>query len=137
MERLFVDTSAWYAFFNAKDRDHEAVAALLEAWEGRLVTSEYVFDEVVTLVRYRVGHAPAADLGRVLREGEACLLVTVEPEDIQGAWEHFLSNSREKLSFTDCTSFAVMRRLKIAAAAALDEDFRAEGFTVLPEKGRK
>ena len=132
MDRLFVDTSAWYAFFNAKDPDHKSVAALLEAWEPRLVTSEYIFDELVTLVRYRAGHALAAKVGQELREGKACMLVTVEPKDIQDAWEHFVAKESEKLSFTDCTSFAVMRRLKLTTAAALDEDFRKEGFITFP-----
>jgi predicted nucleic acid-binding protein len=136
MERLFVDTSAWYAYFNAKDPDHKSVTALLEAWEPRLVTTEYVFDELVTLVRYRAGHGLAAKVGQELRGGEACLLVTVEPKDIQAAWEHFVAKKSEKLSFTDCTSFAVMRRLKLTTAAALDADFGHAGFTVLPKVKR-
>ena len=44
MDRLFVDTGAWYAFFDARDPDHTAVAEALHAWEGRLVTTDYVFD---------------------------------------------------------------------------------------------
>ena len=132
MNRLFVDTSAWYAFFNARDSAHRAVSTLLKEWAGRLATSDYVFDEVVTLVRHRADHALAVRVGEALREGGACLLVTVEPRDIQDAWEHFLARGHLKLSFTDCTSFAVMRRLKLTTAAALDDDFSRAGFTALP-----
>ena len=39
MQRLFVDTSAWFAFANSGDPDHETVAGLLAAFKGRLVTS--------------------------------------------------------------------------------------------------
>ncbi len=39
MERFFVDTSAWFAYFNQDDPDHEAVAVVLEEGEGRLVTT--------------------------------------------------------------------------------------------------
>lgn len=35
-------------------------------------------------------------------------------------------------SFTDCTSFVVMRREKIERAVALDVHFSQEGFSVLP-----
>jgi predicted nucleic acid-binding protein len=34
--------------------------------------------------------------------------------------------------FTDCTSFVLMRRLTIARAVALDDDFRREGFVSVP-----
>jgi len=134
MERLFVDTSAWYAFANAKAPRHREIVSALTSWEGRLVTTEFVFDELVTLVRYRVGHAQAAAVGYVLRDGKTCLLVAVEPQDFENAWERFAGQADRRLSFTDCTSFAVMRRLKLTAAAALDEDFKAAGFTVLPAK---
>jgi len=132
MERLFVDTSAWYAFANADDRRHEDVAAALKSWAGRLVTTDFVFDELVTLLRYRAGHSQAVAVGSALVDGKSCLLVSVEPNDFQAAWQQFSNQYDQRLSFTDCTSFAVMRRLKLETAAALDDDFAAAGFTVVP-----
>ena len=35
-------------------------------------------------------------------------------------------------SFTDCTSFVLMRRLTIARAVALADDFRREGCVSVP-----
>jgi predicted nucleic acid-binding protein len=35
-------------------------------------------------------------------------------------------------SYTDCTSFVLMRRLRIQQAIALDADFQREGFLLLP-----
>ena len=35
-------------------------------------------------------------------------------------------------SFTDCTSFVLMRRLAIEEVATLDADFTREGFRVCP-----
>jgi predicted nucleic acid-binding protein len=134
MERLFVDTSAWYSFANSKAPKHQEVVDALTSWDGRLVTTEYVFDELVTLIRYRVGHAQAVAVGDTLRDGKTCLLVSVEPQDFERAWEQFAGQADQRLSFTDCTSFAVMRRLKLNTAAALDEDFAVAGFTVLPRK---
>lgn len=59
MKRALVDTSSWYAFLRADDPDHPAVRGSLERWKGRLVTTNFIFDELVTLVR-----APTA--GRLL-----------------------------------------------------------------------
>ena len=56
MDSVFVDTSAWYAFINRRDPSHAKVKAVMQAWEGRIVFTDYVFDEILTLVRSRAGH---------------------------------------------------------------------------------
>lgn len=132
MQRLFVDTSAWFAFTNRADPDHKAVAALLDAFKGRVVTSNFVFDETVTLCLYRLGHAAAERVGRVLRDSSQVDLVRVAPEDETLAWALFQERRDKQYSFTDCTSFALMRRLQLRTAAALDDDFAGEGFEQLP-----
>ena len=57
MKRAFVDTGAWHALVDADDPDHDRVVAAFRVYEGRLVTSNYVFDETVTLMRYKLGLA--------------------------------------------------------------------------------
>ena len=132
MERLFVDTSAWFAYANRKDRDHATVSAAVTGFDGRLVTSNFVFDETLSLCLYRLGHAVAERVGAVLLDPDSVDLIRVTPEDEQMAWTLFRNRPDQRYSFTDCTSFALMRRLGIDAALALDEDFRAEGFRVMP-----
>jgi predicted nucleic acid-binding protein len=130
--RLLVDTSAWYALADAQERDHEAVRAVLAAHRGRLVTSDYVFDETITLVRKRRGWEKAHRLGAELRTGRAAVLVHVTPADLDAAWSLFERRPDQRLSLTDCTSFVLMERLKLAAAVTLDQDFRALGLATLP-----
>ncbi|MBI5441219.1 MAG: PIN domain-containing protein [Deltaproteobacteria bacterium] len=134
MDRLFVDTSAWYAFLNRHDPNHSAVADVLAEWEGRLLLTDYVFDELVTLIRARVGHELAVRAGSALRSGDLALLVAVEPKDIENAWQRFCRDSDKAYSFTDCCSFAVMTRLRLSQAAACDAHFRQAGFHSLPPR---
>ena len=134
MERLFVDTSAWFALVNAKDPMHDAVEALLRAFDGRLTTSNYVVDETVTLCRYRLGHAAAVRVGQTLFDDELLDLMRVSPEDERRAWELFVRRRDQSYSFTDCTSFTLLRRLGLKSVAAIDDDFRAEGFSVSPTR---
>ena len=133
MLRLFVDTSAWFAFANRDDPDHKSVAALLGKPRGRLITSNFIFDETVTLCLYRLGHSVAEKVGRVLLDSARADLLRIKPEDENAAWELFCKRSDQTYSFTDCTSFVIMRRLGITTAAALDDDFSSEGFESLPE----
>ena len=132
MSGLFVDTSAWYALLDRRDPEHEPVAAAVRAHRGRLVASDYILDEAVTLVRYRLGWPLAHRLGAGLRSGDLARLVRVLPTDLDAAWLLFTERQDQRLSFTDCTSFALMTRLKLATAIALDQDFRAMGWMVLP-----
>jgi predicted nucleic acid-binding protein len=132
MDRIFVDTGAWYAYFNMSDPDHDAVTHLLGEWKGRLLTTEYIFDEVVTLVRIRIGHAQACRVGEALRGGAVARLVDVTSADIESAWTRFIRNTDKTYSFTDCTSFVIMDRLGLKIAAAVDADFSRAGYTAIP-----
>ncbi len=132
MERLFVDTSAWFAFVNGSDPDHEPVRRVLNDHEGRLVTSNFVFDETVTLCRYRLGHELAARIGAALADPAATDLVRLTAEDERAAWKLFVARKDKRYSFTDCTSFVLMRRLGMKTAVAVDDDFRQEGLATLP-----
>lgn len=131
-ERLFVDTSAWFALINRQDPEYRATKKLLEDWAGRLVTSNCIFDETVTLCLLRLGHAAAVRVGAALRDPDVVHLIRASAEDEHRAWELFRQRSDKRYSHTDCVSFVLMKRLELTRAAALDDDFRREGFEALP-----
>jgi len=108
------------------------VAAVLKRFEHRLVTSSFIFDETVTLCRYRYGHAIASRLGEALLTPGVVDLARVTEADERAAWAFFLERPDKSYSFTDCTSFVVMRRLNLRKVVSLDDDFRHEGFETLP-----
>jgi predicted nucleic acid-binding protein len=56
----------------------------------------------------------------------------VTPDLHRDALEAVLVAGRRKVSLVDWTSFLVMRRRGISTAFALDSDFAAEGFEVIP-----
>ena len=133
---LFVDSSAWLAAYDRGQRGHaEVVAALRQARKGRtsIVTSDYVLDETLTLVRARVGHRLALTIGdAVWRKGGAELLLVDDPIR-ENAWEIFTKYAEHDLSFTDCTSAALMRQRGLDTICSLDHHFVVLGFTRIPE----
>ncbi|MFM8330831.1 MAG: type II toxin-antitoxin system VapC family toxin [Candidatus Methylumidiphilus sp.] len=129
---VFVDTSAWYALIDRADPDHMAVSACMRQHKGALITSNFIFDETVTLLRYRLGWQPAHRFGELLRAGGLAQCVAIEAEDEAVAWSIFVKYNDHELSFTDCSSFALMRRLKLSTAIALDADFHIFGLLTLP-----
>jgi predicted nucleic acid-binding protein len=60
---VFVDTSAWFAAVVPTDSDHLHAARWLAANSERLLTTDYVVDETLTLLRARgnVGPPHAAE----------------------------------------------------------------------------
>jgi len=133
MRQAFVDTSAWFALANRADAAHDAVRRALRDFRGgRLATSNFVLDETVSLCRYRLGHEAATRVGQALLDPDTVDLLRITPADEQAAWQLFRERADQRYSFTDCTSFSLMRRLGIGVAIALDADFQTEGFEVVP-----
>lgn len=136
---VFVDTSALVGKFLEGDEHHfravEAMRKLLK--EGRhFLSTDYIFDEVVTRVRGRADHASAVKAGEGILSSEVIDLVDVDAGLRREAWRLFRKYRDQKLSFTDCTSFAVMRKYGIREAFTFDEDFEKVGFAALPRRGR-
>ncbi len=134
-DRYFVDTGAWFAYVNAADPDHHRMRLILDRPPGRLITSSYVFDETVTLTQARLGHRPAVAVGRALFDLALVELLSIAPPDERAAWSLFERRPDKSYSFTDCTSFVLMRRERIATVVALDQHFSQEGFVVVPARG--
>ena len=130
--RYFVDTSAWFALVNRSDPDHERISKLLQENRGRLVTTNFVFDETVTICRSRLGHGTAVRVGEALLDSVVVDLIRATPGDETRAWDLFRGRQDKPYSYTDCVSFTMMRRLGVDTAIALDDDFRQEGFDARP-----
>lgn len=136
MKPLFVDTSALVALTAKKDRNHGSSRRFLKslAKERRpLVTSTDVVDEVVTLLRMRLGHRVAVQVGDALFDSKWCQLLEIDTAHRERAWNLFKRFDDQTFSLTDCTSFAIMRSLGIEEAFTFDRrDFAAAGFVPRP-----
>jgi predicted nucleic acid-binding protein len=129
--RLFVDTSAWLALNDKNDQYHgEAVSrsAKVKQQKIQLITSEYVFDESITIIRYRVSHRAAVIFGDALLSSTIVSIEDVTDEERLKAWVLFKKYGDKELSFTDCTSFALMMKLKLQKAFAFDDHFKQIGL---------
>lgn len=132
MSAVFVDTGVWYALTDREDPDHAAVAEALREHRNRLVTSNYILDETLTLVRFRLGWHVAHQLGETLRTGGLARVERISLRDEDTAWSIFSTWSDKSFSFTDCTSFALCKRLKVVQCLAIDRDFRSFGLHCIP-----
>jgi predicted nucleic acid-binding protein len=129
---IFVDTGAWFATSVPDDPDHAAANSFMRSNRERLVTTDYIYDELLTLFRARGHMDRAKDWIEQVRH-KRCDIVQVLDSDVKSATAVFLDFSDKEWSFTDCTSRVVMERLGIQKAFAFDEHFRQFGtVTVMP-----
>jgi hypothetical protein len=135
MRALFVDTAGWMACADAADPAHaRARAARDEALTAGLVlvTTDYVVDETLTLLRMRLG-LPAAETWWSQVDGSSRLKWQwIDAARAEKARSLFFRHRDKDYSFTDCTSFVVMRELRLKQALTTDRHFRQMGFQALP-----
>lgn len=136
VEVLFVDATAWIEVVSEDAPEHAAFKRALLAAPA-VVTTNYVVDEVITRCLYhrKLGLTTAIEAGEILLAFD---VVRISPEDERDAWDIFRAQPRPKAgegwSFTDCTSFAVMRRLGLKRAISKDSDFALAGFEIVPPR---
>jgi len=115
MKQIFVDTSAWDAIADSADAHHLAVLRCKDEMAGqyRLVVTNYVLDELYTLLLMNIGYQRAVAFKRQLdaltQEG-VLKVVWVSEEIAAEAWRVFERfNVDKEWSFTDCVSYTVMK----------------------------
>lgn len=133
----FVDTSGWMACADAADPDHARAAAARDAILASrriLVTTDFVVDETLTLIRIRLGIAAAQAWWDQVDRSARLRWERIDSERFDRARALFFRYRDKSFSFTDCTSFVVMRELRIAQALSTDRHFRQMGFQVVPKQ---
>ena len=117
----FIDTSMWYAGADSGARSNDR-AKRLPTEEKDPVTSDHVLVGTWVLLRHRLHHQAAERFWEAPRSG-AAIVEAVTSEDLEVAWSIGERYADQEFSIMDRTSFAVMQRLGIRKALALDDDF--------------
>lgn len=128
---VFLDTSGIFAWINQRDPNHPTMLSLPREPGCRLVTTDYILDETLTLFMSRGIPHQRKRLLAMVRASAILQLVWIGKEYFQEASEWMFKYEEHPFSFTDCTSFACMTRLGIGQAATTDEHFTKAGFVKL------
>ena len=139
---IFVDTWAWLALANKKDKYHEiAKRGYKEIREKGylIVTTDYILDEVITALFRNVPFNQAVKFIESLLKAIKFKQITLERVDedrFNFAWElRKKYQDKPDISFTDLTSFVIMQELGITKVFTGDEHFEKVnlGFEIFPK----
>jgi predicted nucleic acid-binding protein len=127
MKPILADTSAFYALADQTDRHHkEAVGIARRLVEEKALpfTTNYVIAETHVLILSRLGAATA----RTWLKNLSVRVEQVTERDQSAARSIVIDHEDKDYSFTDATSFAVMKRLAADRAFTFDSHFTQFGF---------
>lgn len=139
-DNVFVDTSAFKALMDERDDFYNEAGMI---WQGflktkvELLTSNFILDESYTLLRARRNLETVKLLRSFLIDSEIPIKITrVTARDEVEAWKWFVRDW-SKLSFTDCVSFAMMKRMGIKKVFSFDQHFARAGFKLVSREERE
>lgn len=135
--RVFLDSSALVAYYNEDDTLHQQAADVMRKFStgelslSKFFTSDYVFDETVTVIECVLGrHDLAVKVGEALRQSPRTEILPIDKDIFEASWKLFAASRR--LSFTDCTSLVLMRALGIQIAFTFDRHLTVQGIRTIP-----
>ena len=133
---IFVDTSAWYAIEVEDDINHAVACQFLSkiatGKHGVSITTDYVLDETLTLLRSRRDLNSASAFMDKIRNSKSVRIFWIDENLFEKALTIFQKSDRKSWSFADCTSFALMRELSVSEVFNFDRHFKEAGFHSLP-----
>ena len=127
MKQIFVDTDGWLALNRKREELHKTAVQMNKKLldEGyRYFTTNFILDETYTLLSRWAGRAIAIDFGEKIQLSRTTEILHITEAVEQVAWEFIKKYAdHQEISFTDCTSFVVMKQQNITQAFTGDEDF--------------
>ncbi len=128
---IFADTSALIALFNPKDDCHNKALEWFKENRPRLVLTDYIVDELLTLAISKGNKHFALEISRKIRSLFSMSMMSIEKiseSDFNNAWTIFDSYDDKDWSLTDCTSYVYIKRSNVQGAFAFDSHFDQFGI---------
>ena len=132
---IFIDSGAIIARYIVSDDKHclsLSFWAKLEKDSLPLVTSSLVLAESITYLSRRMGNYFAVQRIQAIYQSRAFRVLRPEEEDELLALSLMEKYADQKVGFTDCVSFVLMKRERIKRVFTFDRHFEYAGFTVVP-----
>lgn len=134
-EAVLIDTWGWLALGHRRDPRHDEIKKFyrrLREEDARFYTTDYVLDEVMTLLFRREPFAEAVNFMEGIFQaslGGGLTMERVTSERFTAAWElRKRFQDKPRISFTDLTSMIIMRDRNIKRVLTEDEHFLHVGM---------
>jgi uncharacterized protein len=131
MRELLADTSFFVAYLNPRDEHYTQAVEWMTMSSERIVTTEWVLAELGNYLAEKWNRRLLGSLVRALSAEERMEIVPADHTSFINALSLYVRRQDKSWSFTDCSSFSLMKARKIKDALTTDHHFEQAGFTVL------
>jgi uncharacterized protein len=130
---VFIDTAAYLACFCSKDAYNTRATKcwqILRKGGFSFSTSHHVLDELATLLGRRTSFSFSAKKLKEIYSSDTIVERTTEEDELE-ALIYFQKYADQKVSFTDCLSFVIMKKFNIKQVFTFDRHFEYAGFEII------
>ena len=121
----FIYSGVWIAAFNSKDQYYKEGSKIIEALiENRIKDahiSDFIFNEVVTYIRKKIGIKESIETANALLNSYNIRIIYVDQAIFNASYHIF--QRYDQLNFTDSTIVVIMKNLKIKNLFSFDSGF--------------
>lgn len=134
--KVFIDTSAFVSLLVKQDSHHELVVKKHKEYvqhHAIFLTSDYILDELYTHLVYDLPKNKVAEITAKFDQKihtKDIRLIPIDETVFSQAKEALLKFCEHKISFTDCTSYVLFKKLSLDEIFTLDSDFKKLNLTV-------
>jgi predicted nucleic acid-binding protein len=132
---IILDSGFLYAYINKDDPRHTLTAKLmkktLKGEYGKLILTNYIIDEALTLARVRTGRCECGEAIQSFQKtkkdnSELFFIIIINKKIIDLTEEYYKTYCEQGLSFTDCSILACMKEYEIDYLASYDKGFKGK-----------
>ncbi|NLF67998.1 MAG: type II toxin-antitoxin system VapC family toxin [Candidatus Anammoximicrobium sp.] len=131
MTTLFADTSFFVAYLSDRDEAHAWAVEYMTHSTDRIQTSEWILAELGNYLAEGRNRRLFGPLVRALYDESRFEIAGADSIPFLEAFELYVRRADKGWSFTDCTSFRLMKARRITDALTTDQHFAEAGFRVL------
>jgi predicted nucleic acid-binding protein len=123
--RILADSNFFISLANPNDSTHFQAVEIFKRVGGfdELSINNFVFTEVITVVSQKVGKTESIQLGEDIKKKVS--MICIDDEIMNVAWSIFKLDKSKNISFTDATSLAIIKIMKLKSFLTFDKkDFK-------------
>ncbi|MHA1473849.1 MAG: type II toxin-antitoxin system VapC family toxin [Promethearchaeota archaeon] len=126
---IFLDTGFIISLFNKKDKNHiKAKEIMMKTFEKDgntvFIYSDYIFDEIITFMKRRkIPPNIIQKNGDKILKSKLWTKVSISETFFQKSWKMIKNYKDKSWSFTDVSSFVLMKELNIKYFLSYDDHF--------------
>ena len=131
MRTVFADTYYFLALWNPHDQGHEKALTFTNVYREALITTDWILIELADALARPPNRQRFLRFVRILQQQKDLAIVPASRTLLEEGLDLYERRPDKEWSLTDCISFVVMQKERLAEVLTGDHHFEQAGFIAL------